>query len=441
MLGIKKPEVLAPAGNFEKLKASVNFGADAVYLAGNCFGMRSAAGNFTEEELFDAVRYAHERGVKVYVTVNTMPHTNEYSFLTGYLEMLGKTGADAVIVSDLGVFMLAKEIIPHVPIHVSTQASVVSAQTCNAWYKMGASRVILARELSLDEIVEIRKNIPEELEIEAFVHGSMCISYSGRCLLSNYMTGRDANRGACTQPCRWEYKIYESQAVKDQISRLPSPNSIQYEIDEVKRPGQRLTMIEDGGDTFTFSSRDLCMIEHIPELVKSGLSCFKIEGRMKSTGYAATVTNAYRIAVDRYFADPDGYVFDPALMQEVESVCHREYATGFFFGDQIMNANVCTQPGYIREQAVLAVAIPRENGSSLPMFYQKNKFVVGDKLELLSPGMTGRSFTAEKIYDKDGNPIDGTPHPEMIFSIEIPYEVREGDILRFAKQGGADCVC
>ena len=427
MLNLKKPEVLAPAGNFEKLKASVNFGADAVYLAGNCFGMRAAAGNFSESELYEAVEYAHARGVKVYVTVNTMPRTNEYSFLKGYLEMLGKTGADAVIVSDLGVFMLAKETIPHVPIHVSTQASVVSAQTCKAWYDLGATRVILARELSLQEIVDIRKEIPEELEIEAFIHGSMCISYSGRCLLSNYITGRDANRGACTQPCRWDYKIYNSE-----IAEMVDHKAIAYEIDEVKRPGHRIPVIEEDGDTFTFSSKDLCMLQHIPELVQSGLSCLKIEGRMKSTGYAATVTNAYRIAVDRYFEDPENYTFDPALFAEVESVCHREYATGFFFGGQTIEPNICSEPGYIREQAVLAVAT-KGNEDGIAEFYQKNKFSVGDRLELLSPGKVGQGFVAEKIYDAEGNPIDSTPHPEMKFALEVPYPVREGDILRFAK--------
>ena len=428
MLNMKKPEVLAPAGNFEKLKASVNFGADAVYLAGNCFGMRAAAGNFSESELYEAVEYAHARGVKVYVTVNTMPRTNEYSFLKGYLEMLGKTGADAVIVSDLGVFMLAKETIPHVPIHVSTQASVVSAQTCKAWYDLGATRVILARELSLQEIVDIRKEIPEELEIEAFIHGSMCISYSGRCLLSNYITGRDANRGACTQPCRWDYKIYNSE-----IAEMVDHKAIAYEIDEVKRPGHRIPVIEEDGDTFTFSSKDLCMLQHIPELVQSGLSCLKIEGRMKSTGYAATVTNAYRIAVDRYFEDPENYTFDPALFAEVESVCHREYATGFFFGGQTIEPNICSEPGYIREQAVLAVAT-KGNEDGIAEFYQKNKFSVGDRLELLSPGKVGQGFVAEKIYDAEGNPIESTPHPEMKFALEVPYPVKEGDILRFAKQ-------
>ena len=428
MTELKKPEVLAPAGNFEKLKAAVTFGADAVYMAGNCFGMRAAAGNFTEAELFEAVEYAHARGVKVYITVNTMPRTAEYTFLRGYLEMLGKTGADAVIVSDLGVFMLCREVIPHVPIHVSTQASVVSAQTCKAWYDMGATRVILARELTLSEIMEIRKGIPADLEIEAFVHGSMCISYSGRCLLSNYITGRDANRGACTQPCRWEYRIYNS---KDAESR--EHTAIQYEVDEVKRPGQRIPVIEEDGDTFTFSSKDLCMIQHIPELVKSGLSCFKIEGRMKSTGYTASVTNAYRIAVDRYFADPENYVFDPALMEEVESVCHREYATGFFFGDQTIEPNVCSEAGYIREQAVLAIATKGSEDGSLPEFYQKNKFSVGDRLELLTPGKVGQGFTAERIFDAEDQPIESTPHPEMRFKLHVPFTVKEGDVLRFAR--------
>lgn len=434
----KRPEILAPAGNFEKLRMAVNFGADAVYLAGECFGMRAAAGNFTEEELFSAVEYAHTRGVRVYVTVNTMPHTGEYTFLGGYLEMLGRAKVDALIVSDIGVFMLAREVVPDIPLHVSTQASVVSAQTCIAWYNLGASRVILARELSLKEIIEIRGKIPSELELEAFVHGSMCISYSGRCLLSNYITGRDANRGACTQPCRWDYKIYNSQTLSEMRDALPHPNSVQYEIDEVKRPGQRLPIIEDGGDTYTFSSRDLCMLEYIPELVRSGLSCFKIEGRMKSIGYVATVTNAYRIALDSFFRDPDGYSFDSALKNEVESVCHREYATGFFFGDQIMNANVCSEPGYMREQAVLGVAtgeMVKCAQSELPVFYQKNKFSVGDELEILSPGCIGRPFKVGAIFDSKGESIESTPHPGMLFSLELPYEVREGDILRYAKNG------
>ena len=257
---MKKPEILAPAGNMEKLKAAIAFGADAVYLAGNCFGMRSAAGNFTDDELFEAAEYCHSHGVKMYVTVNTMPHTNEYARLEKHLKTLQKAGADALIISDLGVFMMAKEVVPDMTLHVSTQASVVSARTCTEWYKLGAKRVILARELTLAEITEIKANIPADLEIEAFVHGSMCVALSGRCLLSNYMTGRDANRGACAQPCRWEYKVYTA------------------EIEEVKRQGEKFALIEEEGQTYTFSSRDLCMIEHIPELVKSGICSLKIEG-------------------------------------------------------------------------------------------------------------------------------------------------------------------
>lgn len=435
---LKRPEILAPAGNFEKLRVAVNFGADAVYLAGNCFGMRSAAGNFTDAELAEAIEYAHLRGVKVYVTVNTMPHTGEYAFLGGYLKLLERAGADALIVSDLGVFMLARETVPHLPIHVSTQASVVSAQGCIAWHRLGASRVILARELTLAEIAEIaeiRRSVPPELELEAFVHGSMCISYSGRCLLSNYMTGRDANRGACTQPCRWEYKLYSSDAVRDTVAGCPQPNSVQYDIEEIKRPGQRMTVIEDGGDTYTFSSKDLCMLEHIPELVASGLDCFKIEGRMKSIGYTAAITNAYRIALDRYISDPEGYTLEPSLMGEAESVCHREYGTGFFFGDQSMDANVCTRPGYIREQATLAVATDQTleiDGRSYTVLYQKNKFSVGERLELLTPGNTGRPFTVERIYTANGDPIDSVPHPEMLFCIDAPFAVSPGDILRYA---------
>ncbi len=438
---LKRPEILAPAGNFEKLRAAVNFGADAVYLAGNCFGMRSSAGNFTEEELYAAISYAHSRGVNVYVTVNTMPHTREYAFLEGYLRLLERAGADALIISDLGVFTLAKSTVPSIPIHISTQASAVSAQSCIAWHKLGASRVILARELTLDEIAEIRRSTPPELELEAFVHGSMCISYSGRCLLSNYITGRDANRGACTQPCRWEYRIYDSDAVRDASERLPKPNSVQYDIEEIKRPGQRMTVIEDGGDTYTFSSRDLCMIDHIPELVECGLDCFKIEGRMKSIGYAATVTNAYRMALDAYLASPDTYTGDQTLIREVESVCHREYSTGFFFGTQAADAVTCSSGGYIREQAVLAVAtedtLKLADGSALPIFYQKNKFSVGETLELLTPGETGKPFTVTALLDENNTPITSVPHPGMRFSAEIPYEIHPGDILRYARTSQA----
>lgn len=412
---MQKPEILAPAGNMEKMKAAIAFGADAVYLAGVSFGMRSAAGNFTEDELNEAAKYCHEKGVKIYVTVNTMPHTCEYPRLEKHLKTLEAAGVDALIISDLGVFMTAKEVVPRMTLHVSTQASVVSARTCTEWYKLGASRVILARELSLEEIKEIKANIPPELELEAFVHGSMCVAYSGRCLLSNYMTGRDANRGACAQPCRWEYKMYAA------------------EIEEVKRQGEHFTVIEDAGETYTFSSRDLCMIEHIPELVQSGLSSLKIEGRMKSSCYVGAVTNAYRMAIDTYFENPDGYVYDPKWLSELESVSHRQYDTGFFYGETGDRAKVCDEPGYIKEQAALGVCTDYDERTRRAYFTQKNKFSAGEKVELLVPGKTGVAFVCDKIYDECGSEIDSVPHPMMKFAIDVPFEVPEFAILRYSK--------
>lgn len=410
-----KPEILSPAGNTEKLKSAVAFGADAVYLAGVSFGMRSAAGNFTESELIEAAEYCHAHGVKIYVTVNTMPHTNEYKRLEEHLKVLEKAGVDALIISDLGVFMTAKEVVPNMTLHVSTQASVVSARTCTEWYKLGAKRVILARELSLEEIKEIRENIPSELELEAFVHGSMCVSYSGRCLLSNYMTGRDANRGACAQPCRWDYKIYAA------------------EIEEVKRKDERFTVIEEAGATYTFSSRDLCMIEHIPELVQSGLCSLKIEGRMKSSCYVGAVTNAYRMALDEYFSNPDGYTFKKEWLNELEAVCHRQYDTGFFYGETGDRAKVCAQPGYIKEQAALGVCIRYDDETHRAYFMQKNKFSVGEAVELLVPGKTASNFNVKALYDENGNEIPSAPHPQMVFALDIPYTVPKYSILRYAK--------
>ncbi len=410
-----KPEILAPAGNMEKLKTAVAFGADAVYLAGVSFGMRSAAGNFTEDELFEAARYCREKGVKIYVTVNTMPHTNEYERLDAHLLALQEAGVDALIISDLGVFMTAKEVVPDMTLHVSTQASVVSARTCTEWYKLGAKRIVLARELTLDEITEIRANIPAELELEAFVHGSMCVAYSGRCLLSNYMTGRDANRGACAQPCRWDYKMYTA------------------EIEEVKRKDERFTVIEEAGQTYTFSSRDLCMIEHIPALMQSGLCSLKIEGRMKSACYVGAVVNAYRMAIDAYFESPSSYKYNENWMKELEGVCHRQYDTGFFFGETGDRAKVCAEPGYIKEQAALGICIGYDERTRRATFIQKNKFSVGERVELLVRGKCAATFTADKIYGENGELIDSTPHPQMKFSIEVPYEPHEFSILRYAK--------
>ncbi len=411
---MNKPEILAPAGNMEKLKTAVAFGADSVYLAGNSFGMRSAAGNFTDEEIFEAADYCHKHGVKIYITVNTMPHTNEYERLEKHLKTLQAAGVDALIISDLGVFMTAKEVVPNMTLHISTQASVVSARTCTEWYKLGAKRVILARELTLAEITEIKQGIPNELEIEAFMHGSMCVAYSGRCLLSNYMTGRDANRGACAQPCRWEYKMYTA------------------EIEEVKRKDERFTVIEDAGETYTFSSRDLCMIEHIPELVQSGICSFKIEGRMKSACYVGAVVNAYRMALDAYFDNPESYTYNPRWLEELNGVSHRQYDTGFFFSDGD-RAKVCEQPGYIKEQAALGICTGYDERTRRATFIQKNKFSAGERVEILIPRQCATAFEVSEIFDEKGEKIDSAPHPQMEFSIETPFPVPEFSILRYAK--------
>ncbi len=406
------PELLCPAGNMEKLRAVVAYGADAVYLSGKRFGMRSACDNFTPGELSDAVAFAHERGVKVYVTVNILPRTREYAELGDYIEYLGKIGADAVIVSDIGVVSLVRRRAPGLGIHISTQASVVSAEAARAWHALGAERIVLARELTLDEIKEIRENTPDTLSLEAFVHGSMCIAYSGRCLLSNYFTGRDANRGACSQPCRWNY------------------TAVRAEVTEEKRPGTMIPIEEHPEGTFVMSSRDMCMIEHIPELVSAGIDSFKIEGRVKSAYYGAVTANAYRIAMDRYAADPMGYAFDPALLREVESVSHREYCTGFYFGPPNEGANTVSSGGYLRDKSYLAAVISYDGSSGMARFLQKNKVTVGEEAEIVSPGMTGRRLSLTELYGEDGKTIESTPHPGMIYSAPVPFPVCAGDIMR-----------
>lgn len=408
----KRPELLSPAGNFEKLKAAVLYGADAVYLAGNAFGMRAAADNFTNEEIVEAAKYAHERGVKVYVTVNTMPRTCEYEALEEYIKFLATSGVDALIVSDLGVLSLVKRVAPEMEIHVSTQASSVSLPDVLAWRELGTKRVVLARELTMKEVAEICGGKPEETDIECFVHGAMCVSYSGRCLLSNFYTGRDSNRGACAQPCRWNYRTLE--------------------IYEEKRPEQPLPLYEDKDGTFIMSSRDMCMIEHIPELVESGITSFKIEGRMKSAYYTAVVTNAYRMALDSYLADPENYKFNPEWLDELCSVSHRDYATGYWFDLPSESAQVCENMGYIREKAYIATAVAYDAESGMATFIQRNKVTSGEKVELISPGKIGRGFVAEQIFSESGEPVESAPHPAMLFKVKVPFEVKEGDIMRGA---------
>ena len=406
------PELLCPAGNMEKLRAVIAYGADAVYLSGKSFGMRSACDNFTREELRDAVSYAHARGVRVYVTVNTMPRTREYAELSDYVDFLDGIGVDAVIVSDIGVLTLVRERAKNLKIHISTQASAVSAAACRAWHSLGADRVVLARELTLREIREIRDSTPDTLSLEAFVHGSMCIAYSGRCLLSNYFTGRDANRGACSQPCRWNYTVK------------------QFEVTEEKRPGTMIPIEEHREGTFVMSSRDMCMIDHIPELMAAGIDSFKIEGRVKSAYYGAVTANAYRIAIDRYSADPEGYSFDPALMTELESVSHREYCTGFYFGAPNEGANTVSSGGYLRDKSYLATVLSYDKSTGAACFCQKNKVCAGDEVEIVSPGHVGRRFRIAGMSDAEGAAIESTPHPEMVYTAEVPFEVRAGDIMR-----------
>ena len=406
---MKRPELLSPAGDFEKLKSAIYFGADAVYLAGKTFGMRAASGNFSDEELAHAVEYAHERGVRVYVTVNIMPRDAEYPALRQFLIYLHQIGADAAIVSDLGVVALARECAPDLEIHISTQASTVSAAACMAWHKMGAKRIVLARELSLAQISAIRNALPAEVELEAFVHGSMCVAYSGRCLLSQYYVGRDANRGACAQPCRWIYS---------------------GEIAEEKRPDDRLPIIEDGGESFIMSSKDMCMIEHVPDLVHAGIDSLKLEGRVRSAYYTAVVTNTYKMALDSFMNSPGNYRFDPVWQRELDSVSHREYGTGFFFHDPKTEPNLVTQPGYIREKAYLAVCTGMADEKGRVPFVQRNKTVRGAPVELLSPGRPGQPFTADGMWDASGAPLESAPHPGMTFYLDPPFPVQAGDILR-----------
>lgn len=420
---IKRPELLSPAGNFEKLKAALLYGADAVYLAGQSFGMRSAADNFTVEELYEAAKYTHERGKKLYLTLNTMPHGDEYPALREFLRAIGGAGIDAVIVADLGVMATVKEILPEMEIHVSTQASIVSPEAALAYAALGAKRLVLARELCLDEIKAIKNALPEGIELEAFVHGSMCVSYSGRCMLSNLMTERDANRGRCAQPCRWNYIIYEE-----------------------KRPDLPIPIEQTNLGTFIMSSKDMCTVDHIPELIEAGIDSFKIEGRMKSAYYTAVVTNAYRMSIDSYLSDPENYVFDPLWYRELECVSHREYCTGYYLDDPMQNAQIGSHTGYIRDKAYFAtateyneeeaasiqsagVALENENGR-LYRFIQRNKVKLGDSAELISPSKVGKAFNVNELYLPNGEAAQSAPHPSMIFWCRVPFEVAEGDIMR-----------
>jgi putative protease len=384
----------------ERLRMAVAYGADAVYLAGGLFGMRSFAGNFSPEELQEAVALCRGRGVKVHVTCNTIPRNGELALLPQWLEYLEELGVDAAIVADVGVLSLLKQHAPHVAAHISTQASVVNYQAARAWHELGASRIVLARELSLDEIREIRAKTPPALELEAFAHGSMCVSYSGRCLLSNYMTGRDANRGACAQPCRYQYALMEE-----------------------KRPGEYFPVYEENGETYIMNSRDMCMIDHIPELLDAGLDSLKIEGRAKSMYYAAVITGAYRHAVDAALA---GDPLDPVWRGEVERVSHRHYSTGFYFGEP---GQFTQDARYIRDWQVSAM-VEACDGEGNAVLSLNNKFSTGDELELVGPGVRPMAFTAPALAGLEGNALTEVRRPEMRFAMRLPRPVPPLSILR-----------
>lgn len=401
----KKPEILAPAGDFEKLRFAVAYGADAVYLAGKAFGMRTASGNFAPEELAQAVAYCHQRDVRVYVTVNTMPRDRELALLPEYLRQLDDCGVDALIAADLGVMSLAKRYAPHAELHVSTQTSIVNSETAKAYGAMGASRVVLARELSLEEISRIREAIPPALELEAFVHGAMCMSYSGRCVLSNYLAkGRDANRGNCAQPCRWQYRVVEEY-----------------------RPGDYMPVYEDETGTYIFNSKDMNMLEHIPELANAGIDSLKIEGRVKTAYYAAVVTNAYRRALDLYWRDPRGYAPPEELLAEVQKVSHREYFTGFYFGERDSQHTQDSQ--YIRQWDVCAVVESCDARGNARLTH-KNKFALGEEMELLLPGQPAQTLVLPYMEDGEHQPIGLANLPGMTVHTRLPVEAPPMSILR-----------
>nr|WP_326186394.1 U32 family peptidase [uncultured Oscillibacter sp.] len=397
-----KPELLAPAGDMERLKMAVLYGADAVYLAGTGFGMRAFAGNFGPEELRAAVEFAHSHGVRVHCTINTMPRNDEITRLPEHLERLNDAGVDALIVADMGAFTLAGRYAPGCQRHISTQASICNYETARAWHGLGASRVILARELSLEEIRTIREKTPPDLEIEAFVHGAMCVSYSGRCLLSNYMTGRDSSRGACAQPCRYQYALMEE-----------------------KRPGEYFPIEEDAQGTYILNSRDMCMIDHLDDLIDTGLSSLKIEGRAKSAYYAAIVTGAYRHCLDDAAA---GRAPDPVWRDEVEHVSHRPYSTGFYYGPP---GQYYANSRYVREWQVVALVTDCDADGTATLSL-RNKFRIGDTVELVGPDLRPFAMTVPEMTDGEGQPIDEPRTPQMIFRMKLPRAVPPCTLVRHA---------
>ncbi len=403
---ITKPEILSPAGDMECLESALLYGADAVYLAGDSFGMRTASKNFSLEELKVACELTHQKNKKLYLTVNTLPRNKDIPAMPDFLSYAEEVGVDAFIIADLGVFEMAKRYSPKVDRHISTQGGIVNFESARAWHQMGAKRVVLARELSLSEIAEIRAKIPEDLEIECFVHGAMCVSFSGRCLISSFLTGRDANRGDCAQPCRWKYYLYEEN-----------------------REGQFFPVEESEKGTYLYNSKDMCMIEHIPELLKAGISSFKIEGRAKSYYYTAVTTNAYRHALDEYMEnrdDPD-YTVSPWIREELEKISHRVYSTGFFFGTE--PGQETENGGYIRRYNAVAVCV-ESSIDGVCAVTQRNKFLVGDTLDILPPSGISYNTVCQSLVTEEGETVDAAPHPLQKLYMMTDKPIKKGSVIR-----------
>ena len=403
----RKLELLIPASNLEVLKVAVMYGADAVYIGGEAFGLRAKAKNFSLEDMKEGIEFAHARGCKVYVTANILAHNYDLDGARQYFEELKEVGPDALIISDPGMFTIAKEVWPEVDIHISTQANNTNYMTYQFWWKQGATRVVSARELSLKEIKEIREHIPYEMEIESFMHGAMCISYSGRCLLSSFMAGRDANRGECTHPCRWKYSVVEEQ-----------------------RPGEYMPVYENERGTYIFNSKDLCMIEHIPEMLDAGIDSFKIEGRMKTALYVATVARTYGLAIDEFLQDPELYKSRiPFYKSEISKCTYRQYTTGFFFGKPNENTQIYDTNTYVKEYTYLGI-VGAKNEQGLYSIEQRNKFSVGEQIEVMKPDGSNLTVTVKRITDENGTDMESAPHPKQKLFIDLGVELDEFDILR-----------
>lgn len=402
---MKKPELLAPAGNMEKLKMALLYGADAVYLGGKAFGLRAFGGNFTNEELQEAVDFAHKLGKKIYVTVNIFPHNSDIAKLPAYLTFLNEIKVDAILVADLGVFALAKKYAPDVELHISTQANNTNWAAVNAWAELGASRVVLAREMSLEEIKEIREKCSVELEM--FVHGAMCISYSGRCLMSNYLTGRDANRGSCAQPCRWNYALVEE-----------------------KRPGQYFPVLEDERGTYIFNSKDMCLLPYLPDVIASGVDSLKIEGRMKSVHYAASVVKAYREAIDSYFAAPEQFEVKQEWVEELDKVSHRAYTTGFYYGRPTEKDQIYGTSSYTQTSDFVGLVLDYDEKTGFATVEQRNNMKVGQEIEIFQPHLAGYRQILQEMYNDEGEAVQVAPHPQQIVKIRMDKPVEPYGILR-----------